>query len=130
LDNLQALSALLESKGHTVIRTHSGREALEKLTGSQIDVIFCDLGMRQINGWELARRVKSEKHPPAFFLLTGWAAEIRADDPRRDLVNAVLTKPVDPKILDNLLAGDNSETLRGESSSEGRLLNGSRRHAR
>jgi CheY-like chemotaxis protein len=104
VDNLQALSALLESKGHTVIRTYSGYDALDKLTCSRIDVIFCDLGMRQVNGWELARQVKSEKHAPVFYLLTGWATEIRPDDPRRDLVDAIIVKPVDPKILDGLLA--------------------------
>jgi PAS domain S-box-containing protein len=112
LDNLQALSALLEAKGHTVIRMHSSGEALEKLTCSQIDVVFCDLGMRQLNGWELARRVKSTNEPPLFFLLTGWAAEIRADDPRRDLVDAILVKPVDPNVLDGLLAAPQSEKSR------------------
>jgi CheY-like chemotaxis protein len=105
LDNLHALSALLESKGHTVIRARSSLEALEKLRYSSIDLVFCDLGMPQLNGWEIAHRIKSRKDAPAFYLLTGWAAEIRADDPRRKLVDAVVAKPVDPTILDELIAG-------------------------
>ncbi|MBV8773983.1 MAG: response regulator [Deltaproteobacteria bacterium] len=131
LDNLQALSAVLESRGHTVIRTHSGEEALETLTCSQVDVVFCDLGMRQLNGWELARRVKSRNPSPLFFLLTGWAAEIRADDPRRDLVDAILVKPVDPNVLDGLLAiTEPVKSRRTESSGRGSLLNGSGGHSR
>jgi PAS domain S-box-containing protein len=110
-NNLQALSALLERKGHTVISTHSSLEALEKLTDSHIDMVFCDLGMPQLNGWELARRVKSRKDSPAFYLLTGWAAEIPAGDPRLNLVDAVVAKPVDPRILDELLAGQKSEQV-------------------
>jgi len=113
-DNLQALSALLEWKGHSVIRTRSSLEGLEKLTYSRVDMVFCDLGMPQLNGWEIARRIKSRKDAPAVYLLTGWAAEIRADDPRRKLVEAVLPKPVDPRILDKLLAGLKSAQFRAE----------------
>ena len=110
-DNLQALGALLEGKGHTVIRSRSSLEALEKLSYSPVDMVFCDLGMPQLNGWEIARRVKSRNDSPAFYLLTGWAAEIPAGDPRRELVDAVVAKPVDPRILDGLLAGRKSERL-------------------
>jgi PAS domain S-box-containing protein len=117
-DNLQALSALLEWKGHTVVRTRSGLEALEKLTYSRVDMVFCDLGMPQLNGWEIARRVKLLKYSPAFYLLTGWAAEIPADDPRRELIDAVVAKPVDPRILDELLAAQKSEHFRTAERAE------------
>ena len=130
-DNLQALSALLEWKGHTVIRTRSSLEALEKLTSLPVDMIFCDLGMPQLNGWELARRVKSREDSPAFYLLTGWAGEIPADDPRRELVDAVVAKPVDPRILDGLLAAQKSErSRRAEPIQEDSPPNGSGRHPR
>lgn len=104
--NLQALGDLLEAKGHTVITASSGPEALEiLLTGdSSIDIVFCDLGMPLVNGWQIAQRVKSLKTPPAFYLVTGWGAEIPADDPRRQLVDAAIAKPIDPKILDQFLA--------------------------
>jgi PAS domain S-box-containing protein len=110
LPNLQAFSDLLESKGHRVIRASSGPEALEILLNgdSQIDVVFCDLGMPLINGWQIAQRAKSLAVPPAFYLVTGWGAEIPGDDQRRRLVDAVIAKPIDPRILDNLLAAYNN----------------------
>jgi CheY-like chemotaxis protein len=105
------LSALLESKGHTVKRAGSGPEALEiLLTGdSSVDIVFCDLGMPLINGWQIAQRAKSLKMPPAFYLVTGWGAEIPTDDPRQRLVTGVIAKPIDPKFLDELLAANNRE---------------------
>jgi len=105
-NNQQAFRALLESRGHAVITASSGPEALEKLMQENlpVDVIFCDLGMPLMNGWEVARRVKSLERPPAFYLLTGWAVEIPADHPDRPFVDAVIAKPVDPKTLDDLLA--------------------------
>jgi PAS domain S-box-containing protein len=111
--NLHALSDLLESKGHTVIRASSAPEALEiLLTGnSQVETVFCDLGMPLVNGWQIAQRVKSLKVPPAFYLVTGWGAEIPADDPRRRLVDGIITKPVDPKILDQLVAANDHSKI-------------------
>jgi CheY-like chemotaxis protein len=79
---------------------------------SAVEVVFCDLGMPLVNGWEVARRVKSLNKPPAFYLLTGWAGELSPDDPRQSLVDAVVAKPLDPKLLDQLLAG--SQPLSGE----------------
>jgi len=102
------LSDLLESKGHTVIRASSGPEALEILLNgdSQIDVVFCDLGMPLVNGWQIAQQAKFLKAPPTFYLVTGWGAEIPGDDPRRRLVDGVIAKPVDPKILDQFLSAN------------------------
>jgi len=50
-----------------------------------IDVVFCDLGMPGINGWDIARQVKSLAAPRCSILLP-VGQEIRADDPRRSLV--------------------------------------------
>ena len=106
-DNLEALSALFESRGHSVKAENSGPDALKELMRGDcpVDVVFCDLGMPGINGWDIARQVKSLAAPPAFYLVTGWAQEIRADDPRRSLVDAVVAKPVEPQLLERLLAG-------------------------
>jgi CheY-like chemotaxis protein len=83
-DNLEALSSLFESKGHSVKAANSGPGALKELMLEHcpVDVVFCDLGLPGLNGWEIARQVKSLAEPPVFYLVTGWAQEIRADDPR------------------------------------------------
>jgi len=113
-ENLNALSALFQSRGHSVVTNTSGDGALEELMREDcpIDVVFCDLGMPGVNGWEVARKVKSKPAPPAFYLFTGWAQEIPTDDPRRRWVDAVVPKPVEPCLLDRLLAD-------AEASSDG-----------
>jgi PAS domain S-box-containing protein len=109
-DNLEALSALFKSRGHSVKAATSGAGALSELMREDctVEVVFCDLGMPEINGWDIARQVKSRAAPPVFYLFTGWAQEIRADDPRRRWVDAVVPKPVEPRVLDQLLAGVNA----------------------
>src|SRR6185437_7361661 len=98
-ENLSALSALFQSRGHSVTASNSGARALKELMREDcaIDVVFCDLGMPEINGWEVARQVKSKTVAPAFYLFTGWAQEIPANDPRRRWVDAVVPKPVEPR---------------------------------
>ena len=121
LDNLQAFSAMLKSRGHSVTTASSGPEALEKLMEDNVpvDVVLCDLGMPLMNGWEVARRVKSLETPPTIYLVTGWAAEIPVNDPRRRLVNAVIAKPVHLKTLDELLAQHTPRsTLPGETGGQ------------
>ncbi|MBV8477861.1 MAG: response regulator [Acidobacteria bacterium] len=105
-NNREAFKTFLESRGHKVITASSGPQTLEKLIDENVpvDVIFCDLGMPLMNGWEVARRVKSLQMPPAFFLVTGWAAEIPPNHADRKLVDAVIAKPVDLKAIDQLLA--------------------------
>jgi CheY-like chemotaxis protein len=84
IHNLQALKALLQSRAHNVVEAASG--------------------MPSMNGWEIARQVNSLPSPPLFYLVTGWAQEIASDDPRRRLVDGIVSKPLDPKLLDRLLA--------------------------
>jgi PAS domain S-box-containing protein len=120
--NLEALRALLESWGHSVIGANSGAEALRQLAGgARVDVVLCDLGMPSVNGWEIARRVKSMPTPPVFYLVTGWAQEIAADDPRRRLVDEVVAKPLDPRVLHRLLAeaGDRVDAKTAPPSGNG-----------
>jgi PAS domain S-box-containing protein len=114
LDNLQALSELLEWKGHTVTRMRSSIKGLEQLTYSSFDVVFCDLGMPELNGWEVAQRIKCHKDAPAFYLLTGWGSEIRADKSCQDIVDGIIQKPVDPITLDRVLAETSGQYRRAK----------------
>src|SRR5512141_3364555 len=70
-ENLLALEAILEPLGQTLIRAHSGDEALRKLLLHDFAMILLDVQMPGINGFETARRVKSRertKYIPIIFL--------------------------------------------------------------
>ena len=84
--------------------------------------------MSLVNGWQIAQRAKSLKAPPAFYLVTGWGAEIPPDDPRRQLVDAVIAKPVDPKILDQFLAAKNDKIASCGPLKDNAIVHNSRLH--
>jgi PAS domain S-box-containing protein len=70
-ENLLALEAILEPLGHTLIRAASGEAALRALLTHDFAVILLDVQMPGMNGFEVARIVKSRertRHVPIIFL--------------------------------------------------------------
>jgi hypothetical protein len=62
-------------------------------------------------GGKFARRVKSLEAPRAFYLVTGWAAEVSPQSRRPTFVDGVIAKPVNPKTVDDLLAEHKPESI-------------------
>jgi PAS domain S-box-containing protein len=70
-ENLLALEAILEPLGNTLIRAQSGEEALRAVLRHDFAVILLDVQMPGMNGFEVARIVKSRertRHIPIIFL--------------------------------------------------------------
>jgi CheY-like chemotaxis protein len=89
------LKDLIESAGYTVESAMSGKEALEKIRTSPPDVVVLDLMMPEMNGFEVAREIKSEdrfKNLP-IIMLTGYISDDAADKQLAD-IDEILTKPI------------------------------------
>jgi CheY-like chemotaxis protein len=104
-DNLEATRMAMELAGQRVDIAHNGHDALDRLRqGARYDLILCDLGMPDMNGWRVAREVQSVAPGTVVYMLTGWAQHIAPDDPRRRWVKGVLEKPMTLENLRDLLA--------------------------
>ena len=95
------LARNLEHMGHKVFSCLSGQRALEVFPTSQFDLVICDLGMPNMNGWQVAEALKqiAEKkvqNRTPFILLTGWGGQTQLDQIMvKSGVDAVIEKPVD-----------------------------------
>jgi diguanylate cyclase (GGDEF)-like protein len=58
--NREALSALLETAGHAVLRAVDGREALSRAQEARPELVISDVLMPMMDGYELARRLKAD----------------------------------------------------------------------
>ncbi len=103
------LSEGLTEFGHTVFPAQSGAQALRILHENEVDIVICDLGMPEMNGWQVARSIKEmseERGVPKipFILLTGWGGQIDRDERIAQCgVDWVIEKPaVINKLLDAL----------------------------
>lgn len=75
-DASETLATLLQTLGATTGVAHSGREALEALDRFSPDVVLLDIGMPEMDGYEVARRIHVIR-PKGLLLiaLTGWGQD-------------------------------------------------------
>jgi PAS domain S-box-containing protein len=104
-DAATSLAMLLELEGHDVTVVHDGRQALQNIQNHSPDVAMLDIGMPEIDGYEVARRARQQPSGRGVMLIavTGWGQEadrVRAMEAGFDLH---FTKPVEPETLINLL---------------------------
>lgn len=99
----------LKELGHEVLTALSGPEALDIYAQRPVDVVICDLGMPRMNGWQVAKALKTAceekgvtKTP--FILLTGWGHQV--DEERKIVENGVdevMRKPVSLARVDEVI---------------------------
>ena len=103
-EHLEATRKVLEQAGQTVTTELSGRAAIERVNkGEKFDIVLCDIGMPDLNGWEVARAISAVSPTTPIFMVSGWANEIDERDPRRKIVAGVLAKPVSLETLYGIL---------------------------
>jgi CheY-like chemotaxis protein len=88
---------MLRETGHHVDTAGSGPEALRKMAGQPYDLMFCDLGMRDMSGWEVIAAVRANDSAIGVVLLTGWGATLSEERVNEYGVDAVLSKPFEMK---------------------------------
>jgi CheY-like chemotaxis protein len=73
-DAADTLAVLLRSNGHVVQTANSGREALEIAESTRPDIMFLDIGMPGMNGYEVCREIRGSEwgRDLPIVALTGW----------------------------------------------------------
>ena len=105
-DAANTLAMLLRIAGHDVCTAYGGQAALALASTFQPEFALLDIGMPDLNGYEVAKQLRRTSWGKAARLiaLTGWGQE---DDKRRAHAAGFdhhLTKPLDPHQLDRLLS--------------------------
>jgi signal transduction histidine kinase len=104
-DALESLALLLEVCGHEVRKASDGQETLQTVTAWRPDVALLDIGMPILDGYEVARRIRSEPWGANLFLVavSGWGQSEdrqRATDAGFDLH---FRKPIGLPALEGIL---------------------------
>ncbi len=95
---------LLTRWGHRVTQASSGVEALERFLPDMYDVVISDLGMPDMNGWDLLQQIKQRDRRVPTVLITGWGRQFDDEETRTRGVDFVLEKPFDQDDLREALA--------------------------
>jgi GAF domain-containing protein len=90
----EVVADILTTAGHTTVVARNGQEGVERLAGERFDVVFTDLAMPGLTGWQVARAVKDRAPEVPVVLMSGFGVEVAPEDLRTHGVDLVLTKPL------------------------------------
>jgi signal transduction histidine kinase/ActR/RegA family two-component response regulator len=104
-DSAELLSELLREAGHEVATAHDGVGALKVLGQFTPDVAILDVGLPEMDGCELARRISRDlgARAPALVSLTGYGQPADRDRCRTAGFRCHVVKPADPQVLLDLV---------------------------
>ena len=113
-DTADVLSMLIREMGHDTHTAYNGREAVETAERVHADAAILDIGMPEMNGFDVARSIRAQSWGKEMILvaLTGWGQ----DEDKRQAAAAGfdhhLTKPAGYEDLVRLLGESTSEDSR------------------
>ena len=87
------ITAILKREGHGVVSFPDGREAIEAFTAEPCDLVFTDLGLPEMSGWEVALAVKEQSPSTPVVLVTGYGNQLEVSETREKGVDLILPKP-------------------------------------
>ena len=104
-DAAETLAALLNMMGHRAPVANDGRQALRMLPSLMPDVVFLDLGMPGISGYEVAAAIRQDPRLAGIRLvaLTGWGGEADRAKTKAAGFDEHLTKPATVEAIEDVL---------------------------
>jgi CheY-like chemotaxis protein len=105
-DAARTLAQLLKHSGHVVETAFDGAEAIKKAESWRPEVMLLDLGMPEMNGYDVCRSIRQRPWGRGMQIvaLTGWGQERDRQNTHEAGFDAHLVKPVDVGLLGEVLA--------------------------
>jgi signal transduction histidine kinase/CheY-like chemotaxis protein len=94
---------MLEASGHQVTVSHDPAEAIRRVGAETFDVVFTDLAMPGVSGWQVARAVKAVAPSVPVFLMTGFGVELSDEERQAHGLELVLVKPLSIQAITDAL---------------------------
>ena len=105
-DAAETLGMYLGAMGHDIHVAFGGLDALARVAAIRPDACLLDVGLPDMNGYELARRLRAlpETRDAAMIAITGYGSKSDREHSAAAGIGHHLTKPVDTEMLNRLLA--------------------------
>ncbi len=106
VDLAASMGLLLEMMGNDVRLAHDGMSALAAEAEFRPDVVFLDIGMPEMTGFEVCRRIRDKPRgkEPVIVALTGWGQPEDKQRAREAGFDHHLVKPIEPAVVERFLA--------------------------
>lgn len=104
-DAAESLGVLLDIEGHAAHIAHTGAEALQVAQEQPLDVVFLDIGLPDMTGYDVAKRLRMlpSMQKTLLVALTGWGTQDDRQRTREAGFDRHLTKPAELPAVEELL---------------------------
>jgi len=105
VDAAESLAQLLALSGHDARTAGDGAQAMRMAQEFKPEVVFCDLGLPGMNGYEVAKELRALPFGRDIVLaaLTGYGQPADREKTAKAGFDAHLVKPVDPSVIESFL---------------------------
>ena len=104
-DFATSLAALLRSMGNEVRVEHDGAAALEAAGEFKPDFAFLDIGLPKLNGFDLAKKLRTAHASGILVAVTGWGQATDRELAREAGFDHYIVKPVEIDRIQSILRG-------------------------
>jgi signal transduction histidine kinase/CheY-like chemotaxis protein len=104
-DARTSLTALLALEGHTVHQAADGRSGFQRAVRLEPDIALIDIGLPQMDGYEVARALRMQRSRSFLVALTGYGQPEDERRARQAGFDAHVIKPADIEKLREVIAG-------------------------
>jgi CheY-like chemotaxis protein len=95
---------MIEMSGHRALTEADPAAGVERFRAEPFDVVFTDLAMPGLSGWDVARAVKTAAADVPVFVVTGFGVELTEEERRQHGVDGILVKPLRVEDVQDALA--------------------------
>ena len=92
-DVRETLVDILEAAGHTAVAAASGPQGLKLFSQRSFDIVFTDLGMPGMSGYQVAEEIKKADRCVPVCLITGWQVPLTNTQRSESGIDFVINKP-------------------------------------
>jgi nitrogen-specific signal transduction histidine kinase/CheY-like chemotaxis protein len=87
------LNDILTDAGHEVEIAGDGIQGIELFERKEFDLVFTDLGMPVVSGWQVAERIKGINRKVPIALITGWNVDLKESEMTSSCIDLIIKKP-------------------------------------
>ncbi len=103
-DNMMLVRRALESRGYRLVQALTGLDGVNKAETEEVDLILLDINLPDIDGYEVARRIRSsdKKHALAYVPIIAVTANALKGDAEKALssgCDVYMSKPINIREL-------------------------------
>ncbi|MBC8023111.1 MAG: response regulator [Burkholderiales bacterium] len=107
-DSAESMCLIYRDAGHEVRTVHEGAAAVDAAAQLNADAVLLDIGLPDIDGYEVARRLRSDPRTCGVLIIaiSGYGREDDVRKGREAGIDDHVMKPIDPdKVLERVARG-------------------------